>query len=81
VELKALKTTFERGNINGAVVYRKTVNTVLGRDEYFVIEFKGDKNTFSLTTQRGGTRKFRELYAAANVIERVGLKTFVVSLS
>ena len=76
----AIKATIEKGNINAAFVYRETENTVFGREQYFVIVFKGDENTFQLTKQRGGIRRFRKLYAAANAIERIGLKTFVVSL-
>lgn len=80
LEESAIKSTFDAGNLDGAAVHRKTKTSVLGREQFYVVIFYKGKATFALAKQRGGVRRFAKLYSAANVIERVGFKSFVVSL-
>jgi hypothetical protein len=78
VEKRAIQSKFNNGKIDDAVVVRNRESSILGGGYYFVITFFDGKTEIELTRQRGGARKFAELYAAANVIEAVGLKSFTV---
>jgi len=80
VELRAIKSKFNNGRINNAAVVRKRESRILGGHFYFVVIFFDGQQQIELTRQRGGIRPFVELYSAANVIEKVGLKNFLVTL-
>lgn len=80
MEQKHIKQKFDAGFISHAVIRRLTNETPAGQTRVFVIYFYDGRERIPLHTRRGGIRLFSELYSAANIVERIGLKEFKVVL-